>query len=130
MKTSTVIIACVTSFLAGSIGNYMQNYDEIHRKPCHANFHSTTSPWFADTEQKMLEDTEVRIWFAGTPDETEQSGRDWFMQILEYGESVKEPGERRTELFVNERNGAEFIVPAYCYVGEVDGLGDPILFRG
>lgn len=32
-------------------------------------------------------------------------------------------------IYTNEKNGMEFIVPGLCYVGAVDFMGDPTLYR-
>lgn len=93
--------------------------DNSFKKPCIANYHSTTPPWFAKMDQTMLEDVEP------FPSDSIFAGK--YKNQNEFIKSVLENTE--TTVFVNEQNGKEFVVPSLCYVYDVDYWGDPILMR-
>lgn len=115
-KTPIVFALMVATFYAGQI-------TKVEREPCIRNLHSMTYPWFGRVNQEALENTTPYSKDSIIYKDGYETPRDFIKAVLESSTE-----EKRTEIFVNQRNGEEFIVPALCYVGEVDGLGDPVLY--
>jgi len=74
------IAACASFFYAGTL------YEAYTAPaPCIVNFTTSIGNHpFAFRHQELINDTEVRTWFKGTPDEVEQSGRDWMQRMIDY----------------------------------------------
>ena len=116
-KTPVIFALMVTAFYSGQ-------FTKIEREPCIQNLHSSTYPWFGRINQEILENNNPYNEDSMFYKDGYETPRDFIKVVLESNTE-----EKRTEIFVNQRNGEEFIVPALCYVGEVDGLGDPVLYR-
>lgn len=116
-KTPVIFALMVFSYYSGQ-------FTEIEREPCIQNLHSSTYPWFGRVNQEALENTNPYNEDSVFYKDGYETPREFIKAVLE-----SNTNEQRTEVFVNERTGEEFIVPALCYVGEIDGLGDPVLYR-
>lgn len=125
-ETSITLVAVgMACFTMGKLAQYYTN--PVH-KPCIANYHSTTFPWFGKSEQQMLEDDTPFKEQTGSDIKTP---RDMILRVIDQEHSDPRfafNDGTRTEIFVNERTGKEFIVPGGCFVGSVDISGDPLLY--
>lgn len=83
-------------------------------------------PWLADMEQEMLENTEPYTNPDGLAADFENP-RELILAVIDSGHGSE--GGRRTQVYVNEFNGKEFIVPANCVIRRIDFMGDPVLVR-
>lgn len=122
-----IAVAAVSlSFLAGASYN-----KHTADRPCIRNYHSTSFPWFGNLEQKMLENTDPYDEDSDFAKSGIKSPSAFIKRLieLERTDQFALNYDRKTEIFANEKNGKEFIVPANCYIGEVDYFGEPILYR-
>lgn len=117
----TIMLAIIVSFGAGVFYS-----NQTAPRPCIANYHTHTAPWFGRMEQEYIENTDpypVDSDFA-------KAGYKNPNELMKAVFAMSKDTEWPTEVFVNENTGEEFVVPGLCYVGKVDGFGDPILYWG
>lgn len=78
-----IAIACATVGVAIYTGMLYERYTAP--EPCIANFARTISNHpFAHQHQLMVDDTEDRVWYAGTDGEVTQSGRDFMQKLIDW----------------------------------------------
>lgn len=125
-----VAIACATVATAIYTGILYERYTAP--KPCIRNFsHTISNHPFAHQHQEMVDDTEVRVWYEGTADEVEQSGRGFMQQLIDWvpedgGENAFGTIVRGESIVTNDR---EYYVPKDCYATDLDSWNGPTLYR-
>lgn len=110
---------CGSFFYTGTMyGAYMAPV------PCIDNLHTMSHPWFARLNQEYLEDTDLRVWFEDTADQTIMSGNLFFKSMMA---GAKDPD--LYEPIIIGRDGEEYHVPHGCYGVNLDGFNGPTLLR-
>lgn len=124
------LIACTTVALAIYTGMLYERYTAP--EPCIANFTRTIGNHpFAHQHQKMIDDVEVRVWYEGTADEVEQSGRDFMQRLIDYvpasgGENSFGSIVQGESIMTSDQ---EYYVPKNCYAVDLDSWNGPTLYR-
>lgn len=124
------LIACITVALAIYTGMLYERHTAP--EPCIANFTRTIDNHpFAHQHQEMIDDVEVRVWYEGTADEVEQSGRDFMQKLIDYvpvdgGENAFGTIVRGESVMTSDR---EYYVPKDCYAVDLDSWNGPTLYR-
>lgn len=128
--TTGAAIACAAVALAIYTGMLYERYTAP--QPCIVNFAQTIGNHpFAHQHQEMVDDREVRVWFKGTADEVEQSGRDYMQQLIDWvptngGENAFGTVVRGESLVTSDR---EYYVPKDCYAVDLNNWNGPTLYR-
>lgn len=115
-------IACVTVAVALFTGYKYAEYTTP--EPCIANLAHTTYPWIAKIEQGMLDevieyDEDSDLYGGGI-----KTSEDLAYRLVEMSQDSEYP----SEIYINPITKRKFFIPALCRY-EVDGLGDPVLYR-
>src|SRR6056297_2723801 len=124
------LIACAT--VATAIYTGMLYERHTAPEPCIKNFaRSIGNHPFAHQDQEIVDDTEVRVWFKGTEDEVEQSGRDFMQQLIDWvpedgGENAFGTVVQGESFMTSDR---EYYVPKDCYATDLDSWNGPTLYR-
>jgi len=124
------LIACATVATAIYTGMLYERYTAP--EPCIKNFaRSIGNHPFAHQHQEIVDDTEVRVWFKGTEDEVEQSGRDFMQQLIDWvpedgGENAFGTVVQGESFMTSDR---EYYVPKDCYATDLDSWNGPTLYR-
>jgi hypothetical protein len=124
------LIACATVALAIYTGMLYERYTAP--EPCIPNFALKIGDHpFAQMHQEMVDDVEVRVWFEGTADEVEQSGRDFMQKMIDW---VPEDGRENALGTIVRGEGfltadREYYVPKDCYAVDLDNWNGPTLYR-
>lgn len=110
-------------YVAGSVGFYVQNYEELTREPCIRSYYSLDFGWMDRLEQEWIdkatpypEDSEF-VTELGIKD-----SREWVFYLYEQGEGIA------NDIHV-DNFGREYVIPYKCYVGEVNYWNEPIMYR-
>jgi len=125
-----VMIACATVATSIYVGMLYERHTAP--EPCIANFaRSIGNHPFAHQHQEIVDDTEVRVWFKGTEDEVEQSGRDFMQQLIDWvpedgGENAFGTVVQGESFMTSDR---EYYVPKDCYATDLDSWNGPTLYR-
>lgn len=128
--TTGVAIACAAVTLAIYTGMLYERYTAP--EPCIANFkRSIGNHPFAHRHQEMIDDAEVRVWYAGTDDETTQSRRDLMQRLIDWvpengGENAFGTIVKGQSFVTRDR---EYYVPKDCYAVDLDSFRGPTLYR-
>ena len=116
----TIAVAAVS--LSFYLGTKVQK-DLLTPRPCIINLSVYSYPQF-EFEQAMLDnvveynqESDMYRWGVKTSEELAE-------KLVEMSQDSKWP----SSIYVNKQ-GQKFYVPGLCYVGEIDGFGDPILYR-
>lgn len=128
--TTGVAIACAAVGLALYTGMLYERHTAP--EPCIANFKRTIGNHpFAHQHQLMVDDTEVRVWYAGTDDEVSQSGRDFMQRLIDW--VPDDGGENAFGTIIKGQsfvtNDQEYYVPKDCYAVDLDSFRGPTLYR-
>lgn len=118
---SGIAIACATVSVAIYAGML---YERITApEPCITNLSIYSYPNF-EWEQIMLDDI---------VDYNEDS--DFYRQGIKTSEELAEmlvemsqDSKWPSSIYTNPRTGIRYYVPGLCYVGKIDGLGEPVLY--
>lgn len=123
-------IACATVMLAIYTGMLYERHSAP--EPCIANFKRVIGNHpFAHQHQLMVDDAEVRVWYAGTDGEVTQSGRDFMQQLIDWvpddgGENAFGTIVKGQSFVTRDR---EYYVPKDCYAVDLDSFHGPTLYR-
>lgn len=118
-----VTIACATVSLAIYTG---MKYQELFNtpEPCIVNLSIHSYPMF-EWEQIMLDNiveyNEDSDWYRDGIKTSEELAE----RLVEMSQDSNWP----SSIYTNPRTERRFYVPGLCYVGDVDGFGDPVLYR-
>lgn len=117
-----VAIACTTVGVAIYTGMLFERYTAP--EPCIVNLSTTSYPMF-EFEQIMLDNIveyneDSDFYRAGIKTSEELAER-----LVEMSQDSNWP----SSIYTNPRTERRFYVPGLCYVGDVDGFGDPVLYR-
>lgn len=113
-----ISLACATVALALYAGSYTTP------RPCIANLSTNAYPFFA-WEQQMLDNIVEYSEESDMHREGIKTSAELAHRLVEMSQDSEWP----SSIYVNAKTGKEYYVPGLCYVGKVDWLGEPILYR-